>query len=141
MTTYVALGDSVSVGMGDPAPGGGWRGWPAFLAAGLPEPELHNLAVLGALSADIEHVQLPAALALKPDVASVVVGLNDTLRGGFDPERTGAAVGRIAAALRAQGAEVLTMRMPDPGAMFGLPQALARPLARRMRAVNAAVDE
>jgi lysophospholipase L1-like esterase len=141
MTTYIALGDSISVGMGDPAPGGGWRGWPALLASGLREPQLHNLAVLGAQSAEIERDQLPVALALKPDVASVVCGLNDTLRGGFDPDRTGAAVGRIVAALRAQGTAVLTMRMPDPGAMFGLPQALARPLARRMQAVNSVVDE
>jgi lysophospholipase L1-like esterase len=142
MTTYVALGDSISVGMGDPAPDGtGWRGWPALLATGLHQPELHNLAVLGGLSAEVERVQLPAALALKPQVASVVCGLNDTLRGGFDPERTGAAMERIVIALRDQGAEVLTMRMPDPGAMLGLPHALSRPLARRMRAVNAVVDE
>jgi hypothetical protein len=80
-------------------------------------------------------------LALRPDVASVVVGINDTLRGDFDPERTGTCVGRTVAALRAAGAEVLTMRLPDPGQMFGLPGALARPLARRMRAVNAVVDE
>jgi hypothetical protein len=33
------------------------------------------------------------------------------------------------------------MRMPDPGSMFGLPKSLARPLARRMRAVNEVVDE
>jgi hypothetical protein len=45
------------------------------------------------------------------------------------------------AALRVAGAEVLTVRLPDPGQMFGLPGALARPLARRMRAVNAVVDE
>jgi hypothetical protein len=45
------------------------------------------------------------------------------------------------AALRAAGAQVLTMRLPDPGQMFGLPGVLARPLARRMRAVNAVVDE
>lgn len=141
MTTYVALGDSISVGMGDPAPGGGWRGWPALLASGLRQPDLHNLAVLGGLSAEVERVQLPTALALEPQVASVVCGLNDTLRGGFDPDRTGEAVDRIVAALRAQGAQVLTMRMPDPGSMFGLPQALARPLARRMRAVNEAIDE
>jgi hypothetical protein len=70
-----------------------------------------------------------------------VCGLNDTLRGGFDPERTGGAVGRIVAALRAEGAEVLTMRLPDPGVMLGLPQALSRPLARRMQAVNAAIDD
>jgi len=89
----------------------------------------------------VERVQLPAATALRPDVASVVVGINDTLRGDFDPERTGASVGRTVAALRAAGAQVLTMRLPDPGQMFGLPKALARPLARRMHAVNAAADE
>jgi lysophospholipase L1-like esterase len=141
MTTYVALGDSITVGMGDPAPDGGWRGWAALLAGSLPQPEMHNLATLGALAADVERVQLPAAAALRPDVASVVVGINDTLRGDFDPERTGASVSRTVSALRAAGAQVLTMRLPDPGQMFGLPGALARPLARRMRAVNAAVDE
>jgi GDSL-like Lipase/Acylhydrolase family len=96
---------------------------------------------LGALAADVERVQLPAATALRPEVASVVVGINDTLRGDFDPERTGASVDRTVAALRSAGAQVLTARLPDPGQMFGLPRALARPLARRMRAVNAAVDE
>jgi lysophospholipase L1-like esterase len=142
MTTYVALGDSISVGMGDPMPdGGGWRGWPALLATGLLEPRMHNLAVLGAQTADIERDQLPAALDLKPDIVSVVCGLNDTLRGGFNPERTGAAVGRVVQALKEQGAEVLTMRLPDPGAMLGIPQGLARPLARRMGAVNATLDE
>jgi hypothetical protein len=89
----------------------------------------------------VQRAQLPAATALRPDVASVVVGINDTLRGDFDPERTGLSVDRTVAALRAAGAEVLTVRLPDPGQMFGLPGALARPLARRMRAVNAAVDE
>ena len=141
MTRFAALGDSITVGMGDPGPGGGWRGWAALLAGTLPQPELHNLATLGALAADVERVQLPDAIALRPDVASVVVGINDTLRGDFDPERTGVSVGRTVAALRAAGAEVLTMRLPDPGQMYGLPGVLARPLARRMHAVNAAVDE
>ena len=141
MTRFAALGDSITVGMGDPAPAGGWRGWAALLAGTLPEPELHNLATLGALAADVEHAQLPAAITLRPDVASVVVGINDTLRGDFDPERTGAAVDRTVAALRRAGAVVLTMRLPDPGQMLGLPGVLARPLARRMHAVNAAVDE
>ena len=141
MTIMVALGDSITVGMGDPAPEGGWRGWAALLAGTLNQPEMHNLATLGALAIDVERLQLPAAVDLKPDIASVVVGINDTLRGDFDPERTGAAVDRTVAALRDGGAAVLTMRLPDPGQMFGLPGALARPLARRMRAVNAAVDQ
>ena len=113
MTTFVALGDSITVGMGDPVPGG-WRGWAALLAGTLPQPELHNLATLGALAADVERVQLPAATALRPEVASVVVGINDTLRGDFDPERTGASVDRTVAALRSAGAQVLTVRRPSP---------------------------
>jgi lysophospholipase L1-like esterase len=141
MTTFVALGDSITVGMGDPAPAGGWRGWATLLSGTLHHPDVHNLATLGALAEDVERFQLPGALRLSPDLASVVVGINDTLRGNFDAERTGACVGRTVAALRQGGAEVLTVRLPDPGQMFGLPGSLARPLARRMRAVNAAVDE
>ncbi|HYB17441.1 MAG TPA: GDSL-type esterase/lipase family protein, partial [Streptosporangiaceae bacterium] len=72
MTAFAALGDSITVGMGDPDPEsheGDWRGWAALLAASLPQPEMHNLATLGALAADVERLQLPAAADLKPDVA------------------------------------------------------------------------
>lgn len=141
MTRIVTLGDSITLGMGDPAPGGGWRGWAQHLTAGLRDPELHNLAVRGAQARHVERDQLPAALGLRPDIASVVVGINDTLRAGFNPERTGQAADRTVAALRAAGATVLTMRLPDPARMFGLPPSLARPLSRRMRAVNAELDK
>jgi hypothetical protein len=46
MTRFAALGDSITVGMGDRAPGGGWRGWAALLAGTLPQPDLHNLAAI-----------------------------------------------------------------------------------------------
>ena len=143
MTTFVALGDSFTLGVGDPVrrPGGwDWRGWAALLAEGLREPRLHNLASSGAQSTDVERDQLPAALQLRPDLASVIVGLNDTLRAGFDPARVSAAAAHTVGALRAAGAEVLTMRLPDPGRMLGLPGALARPLARRAHEVNAIMD-
>lgn len=141
MTTFVALGDSITVGMGDPMPDGSWRGWAALLAEGLVAPvEFHNLATSGALAADVAARQLPAALALRPDVVGVIAGVNDTLRASFDVARIGGAVEHTVAALRGAGASVLTIRLPDPGLMFGLPAALARPLARRTRAVNAAVD-
>jgi lysophospholipase L1-like esterase len=140
MTTFVALGDSITLGIGDPVGGGSWRGWAALLAEGLHEPRLHNLAAAGAQTRDVEHHQLPRALRLRPDVASVVVGVNDTLRAGFDPARVDAAAAHTIGALRASGAIVLTMRLPDPGQMFGLPGPLARPLARRAHAVNAVMD-
>ncbi|MFY9864213.1 MAG: SGNH/GDSL hydrolase family protein, partial [Trebonia sp.] len=141
MTRIVTLGDSITLGMGDPDPSGGWRGWARHLATGLPDPELHNLAVLGAQAKHVERDQLPAALQLRPDVASVVVGINDTLRAGFDPVGTGQAAARTVAALQAGGATVLTMRLPDPARMFGLPAGLARPLSRRMHAVNTELDK
>ena len=150
MTTFVALGDSITLGIGDPVRLGpesgrkagarGWRGWAALLADSLVDPELHIVAGNGACMGDLERDQLPAALQLRPDVASVVIGVNDTLRPNFDPDRIGASAAHTIGALRAAGAEVLTMRLPDPGKMLRLPGVLARPLARRARQVNDAVD-
>jgi lysophospholipase L1-like esterase len=156
MTRFVALGDSITLGIGDPIrleptpgrPGGrarkgkrGWRGWAALLAESLPEPDLHIVAGNGACWADLERDQLPAALQLRPDVASVVIGVNDTLRPNFDPDRIGKSAAHVVGALRASGAEVLTMRLPDPGRMLGVPGLLARPLARRAHAVNQVMDD
>ncbi|MFH8240462.1 SGNH/GDSL hydrolase family protein [Streptomyces sp. G6] len=137
---FVALGDSLTEGVGDPV-GGGWRGWAALLAAGLAEEpaEFTNLAVSGAQTLDVAGRQLPAGLALRPDVVSVVVGVNDTLRRTFDVGAVAARLDTVYAAFTAQGALLLTACLPDPGTMLGLPGALARPLGRRQRAVNAVV--
>ena len=139
MRTFVALGDSITVGLGDPTPDGGWRGWAELLAPAL-DMELHKLAVSGALCTDVEREQLPRALELRPELAAVVVGVNDTLRRSFDIARVGASLAHSVGALSAAGATVLTMRLPDPGLMLRLPAALARPLSRRIQAVNAVAD-
>ncbi|WP_409473288.1 SGNH/GDSL hydrolase family protein [Streptomyces sp. HC307] len=137
---YVALGDSLTEGVGDPV-GNEWRGWAALLARGLCEPpvEFSNLAVSGAQTRDVLETQLPAALALRPDVASVLVGVNDTLRRTFDIHNVAERLDKVYAAFTRQGTAVLTACLPDPGAMLGLPGVLARPLARRQRAVNTVV--
>ncbi|WP_078867998.1 SGNH/GDSL hydrolase family protein [Streptomyces sp. NRRL F-5727] len=139
---FVVLGDSFSEGVGDRA-GGVWRGWAALLADGLAGPgqrlEFVNLAVSGALSADVAAHQAPRAVALRPHLASVVVGVNDTLRHTFDIGLFARRLDRVLTALAAAGAVLLTACLPDPGRMLGLPPPLARPLARRRRSVNAVV--
>ncbi|MFF4252919.1 SGNH/GDSL hydrolase family protein [Streptomyces sp. NPDC001663] len=139
---FVALGDSLTQGVGDPV-GDGWRGWAALLADGLAGPkesvEFTNLAVSGAQTREVLELQTPAALALRPDVVSVVIGVNDTLRCTFDIHAVAERLDKVYAAFTEQGAVLLTACLPDPGAMLGLPGALARPLARRQRAVNRVV--
>ncbi|MFJ2719742.1 SGNH/GDSL hydrolase family protein [Streptomyces sp. NPDC087437] len=139
---FVALGDSLTEGVGDPT-GDGRRGWAALLAGGLAEKpsavEFTNLAVSGAQTRDVLERQTPAGLELCPDVVSVVVGVNDTLRRTFDIHAVAARLDRVFAAFTGRGAVLLTACLPDPGAMLGLPGALARPLARRQRAVNTVV--
>jgi lysophospholipase L1-like esterase len=144
MVRLVALGDSITVGLGDPMPQRSWRGWAALLAESLGAAgtvEFHNLAELGAQSHTVVQRQLPAAVALRPTVAAVIVGVNDTLRGSFHIGRTGVAINRAVRELTAAGATVLTCGLPDPGRMLRLPKALARQLGRRIRAVNAVTHE
>ncbi|MFJ6570176.1 SGNH/GDSL hydrolase family protein [Streptomyces sp. NPDC091292] len=139
---FVALGDSLTEGVGDPL-GDGWRGWAALLAEGLgtagAPAEFRNLAVSGAQTRDVLERQTPDALELEPDVVSVVVGVNDTLRCTFDIHAVASRLDAVYARFADRGTTVLTACLPDPGAMLGLPGALARPLARRQRAVNTVV--
>ncbi|MDF2267792.1 SGNH/GDSL hydrolase family protein [Streptomyces coacervatus] len=137
---FVALGDSLTEGVGDPV-ADGWRGWAALLAGGLAEEpvEFTNLAVSGAQTREVLEQQTPAGLALKPDVVSVVIGVNDTLRCTFDIHAVAERLDKVYAAFTKQGATLLTACLPDPGSMLGLPGSLARPLARRQRAVNRVV--
>ncbi|MFF7994042.1 SGNH/GDSL hydrolase family protein [Kitasatospora xanthocidica] len=142
LARFVALGDSLTEGVGDAA-GEGWRGWAAVLAhALLPEgreARFTNLAYSGALTSDLTIRQLPAALAARPQLAAVVVGGNDTLRAGFDIRRTTLELDATLGELSGHGAVLLTACLPDPGTLLRLPAPLARPLARRMRAVNTVV--
>ncbi|MFF1961388.1 SGNH/GDSL hydrolase family protein [Streptomyces sp. NPDC058220] len=139
---FAALGDSLTAGVGDPVPGG-WRGWAALLGGGSAEPQtgvlFHNFAISGALTRDVEERQVPAALDFEPSIASVLVGVNDTLRRAFDIQDLAPRLDRACGALAARGTVLLTACLPDPGSMLGLPAPLARPLARRQRAVNAVV--
>jgi lysophospholipase L1-like esterase len=140
---FAALGDSVTVGLGDPRPGGGWRGWAALLAESMAPAdglELGNFARCGALVEDVATDQLHRALDQRPSHASVLVGVNDTLRGDFQLAPIAARLEETVVALRRTGAVVLTANLPEPGRMLRAPELICRPLARRVRAINAVFD-
>ncbi|HEU4807450.1 MAG TPA: SGNH/GDSL hydrolase family protein [Homoserinimonas sp.] len=84
-TSYVAIGDSFTEGVGDELADGRVRGWADLVALGLAysarEPVTYaNLAIRGRLLAPIIDGQLDAALALKPALLSLNGGGNDILR-------------------------------------------------------------
>ncbi|GAA3803675.1 SGNH/GDSL hydrolase family protein [Sphaerisporangium flaviroseum] len=133
---YVALGDSQTEGLGDGDDITGLRGWAdrlaEQLAAGVPGLQYANLAVRGRLAAQVHAEQLEPALALRPDLATVVAGVNDLLRPRFDADEVGGHLEAMFAALTAQGAHVATVTFPDIARIIPL----ARPLSPRVAALN-----
>jgi lysophospholipase L1-like esterase len=120
---FVALGDSQTEGCNDLGSDGRWRGWADRFAERLaattsPDLTYANLAVGGCRARHVLEVQLPAALELEPDLASVVVGMNDLLRHDFDIHATVDQIERTFAALRATGCRVITMTFPDVALML-----------------------
>jgi len=89
----------------------------------------------------VREQQLDVALAHRPDLASLIVGVNDTMRSTWDPVRLRTDLLDCADALHGQGALLLTARFHDHGVVFGLPGVLRRPLFARIEQVNQVYDE
>jgi lysophospholipase L1-like esterase len=138
---YVALGDSQTEGLGDGDDRTGLRGWADRLAEQLaghsPGLRYANLAVRGRLAGQVRAEQLGAALALRPDLATVVAGVNDLLRPRFDADEVGGQLEAMFAELTAAGARVATVTFPDIARLAPL----ARPLSPRVAALNARIRE
>ena len=140
---FAALGDSTTFGIGDPVPGG-WRGWARLLADALAasyDVSACHLATPGATGAAVLVDQLADAVAHRPDVASLIVGVNDVLKSTWDPSRLRTELMTCAETLTGTGALLLTARFHDHGAVLGLPPALRRPLHRRLADLNLVWDE
>ncbi|PZU39924.1 MAG: G-D-S-L family lipolytic protein [Arsenicicoccus sp.] len=120
---FVALGDSFTEGLADPDPTSddAYVGWADRVAAALAarNDELGtpfgyaNLAIRGRLIDAVISEQLPAALALRPDLVSLSAGGNDVLRPRVSlpavMDRLEGAVTQI----RDTGADVLLVTAPD----------------------------
>lgn len=132
MTTplrYVTLGDSYTIGTSVQPD----ERWPDQLVAALagPPPALElvaNLGVNGHTSGDLIRDQLPALASLAPQFASVLIGVNDVVR-GVPVDAYAANVDRILDAVLAHLApdRVVTAAIPDytvtpAGADYGDPR-------------------
>lgn len=141
MTRYVALGDSTVEGLEDPGPDGRYVGWADRLARHLAEAEpdltYANLAVRGLTAREVRETQLAAALALEPDIAVVVAGVNDVLRPRFDRSALREDLLAMHRALHESGARVAAFTMPDMSKVAPL----AAVLRGRLDALNEIVLE
>ena len=74
---YLALGDSYTIGTGASDES---RAWPSIIAARL-GAELTNPAVNGYTTEDLIRDELPLVLKFKPELVTVLIGVNDLVQG------------------------------------------------------------
>jgi lysophospholipase L1-like esterase len=145
-TTYVAIGDSLTEGLGDPLPGGGLRGWAELLAEELrdvsPEMSFTNLAVRGYRARDAIQRELPEAIALQPDLITVFIGGNDVLLSPrLDRARFADELDQLLAPFAAPSVTVVLSTLPDLAAVSPLPPPLRGQLRRRVETVNEVIRQ
>lgn len=142
---YVAIGDSLSEGLGDPLHRGEVRGWAHLLAQHLrrsqPDLVFTNLAVRGHLARNALREQLEPALALEPDLVSVFIGGNDVLlRPAFRPERFDEDLSALVEPFAGRATVVLST-LPDLTACSPLPPPVRGRLRQRIVAANQVIRE
>ena len=142
VVTFAVLGDSAASGVGDSDANGVTRGWAYYLIQSFTEPIVFsNLSRPGAQSAEVLEHQLPIALELQPDICAVIVGGNDALRNGFDPQKYHQNMRKILSQLQESGTHILLLQLHDPTKIVKLPKLLGQILLRRINAVNQAIDK
>ncbi|MBT2494373.1 glycosyltransferase [Microbacterium sp. ISL-59] len=115
---FVALGDSLTEGLCDPAPDGALRGWAdrlALLLAARGGLHYANLAIRSKRVRDVCGRQLERALELHPDLVSILIGANDLVKHRVDVAALAAEVEHAVVRLRAIGADVLLVTPFLPG--------------------------
>jgi lysophospholipase L1-like esterase len=114
---YVAIGDSSTEGLDDPDGQGGYRGWANRLAENVAASQgsllYANLGIRGRRTHEILDEQLPAALAMKPDLMTLFSGTNDVVRRGFDLDQVAGDIERMHREIIGTGAVLLTFTLPD----------------------------
>lgn len=140
-TRYVALGDSQTEGLWDGDDSSGLLGFADRLAMEVdrvhPGLEYANLAVRGRRIADVLTDQLPRALAMRPDLITICIGMNDVTRPGRSFGRALTDLDHAYRLLAESGATVVTTTFPDITQILPV----GRLLGNRVRQINDAIAE
>lgn len=115
---YVALGDSLTEGLCDPAPDGALRGWAdrlALLLAARGGLHYANLAIRSKRVGDVCGTQLERALELRPDLVSILIGANDLVKHRVNVAALAQRLEDAVVRLRGIGADVVLVTPFLPG--------------------------
>lgn len=136
---YVALGDSQTEGLWDGDDASGVRGFADRLAARLeeldPGVQYANLAVRGRRIRDVLDRQLPAAVAMRPDLITSCIGMNDVTRPGRSFATALQDIDLLHDRMALTGATVVTTTFPDLERILPV----GRLLGSRVRQMNAVI--
>jgi lysophospholipase L1-like esterase len=135
----VALGDSITLGIGDVAVPGIGAGWAAHVAHAIGASSYANLAENGTRARSLGLSQLPTGLMQRPDVVLLTVGGNDVLRGDFSPPEITEHVADAVARLRRPGREIVMISLDRIAAFDVLGRRVSAVMARRVGQVNGAL--
>ena len=118
-SSFVAVGDSFTEGMGDELSDGTPRGWADLVALGLavasPEPVGYaNLAIRGRLLAPIAGEQMDAAIGMVPELITINGGGNDILRPRVSIDAIAEELAGSAERAAAHGIHVLVVSGANP---------------------------
>jgi lysophospholipase L1-like esterase len=133
---FVALGDSVALGIGDPVDGYSPLSWVDRIAAELRESAPNfaylNLGEKDARANEVCQRQMAAALAFRPDLALVAAGGRDAIRSSYRPDAVDEELRGMFTQFRQRGSDVITVGMFN--VMYGpaIPDGVKAAVGERM---------
>jgi len=138
-TRVIALGDSITCGEGVGVKVHLAHTWAAVLAHAL-GADLELLAQRGARTAQLRAGQLPTAVSRQAPLATVLIGLNDVSRTGWQPRQVAQDLRASVEQLCEAGTTVLLARLHDPTIHLPMPKWLREMARARIEVINAEVD-
>lgn len=138
--TYVAIGDSFTLGIGDTIDGLELIGTADLLASEIKkfQPNLiyKNLAVADLTAAEIKECQFGPAIEFKPDIISIIAGANDILRRSWSPSNFETTMREMFNEVQSKKILLITANWPEFPFIKRLPSAISQRFIRNINSGN-----